>query len=68
MNNLSFHITDIASNSIRAQAPVVEVAIRVDAQWVSIRITDNGCGMLLSLPPVMLWLREMIRKNVGNNG
>ncbi len=45
MNNLSFHITDIASNSIRAQAPVVEVAIRVDAQWVSIRITDNGCGM-----------------------
>ncbi len=45
MNNLSFHITDIASNSIRAKAAVVEIAIREDARWITLCITDNGCGM-----------------------
>lgn len=45
MNNLSFHITDIASNSIRAQATEVEVAITVTDEIIQIRITDNGCGM-----------------------
>ncbi|MDL2220988.1 sensor histidine kinase [Parabacteroides sp. OttesenSCG-928-N08] len=45
MNNLSFHITDIASNSFRAGATEVEVAIEESREVIVIRITDNGKGM-----------------------
>lgn len=45
MNNLSFHITDITANSIRANASDIEVDIKEIKSLISIRITDNGCGM-----------------------
>lgn len=45
MNNLSFHITDIAANSIRAGATRVELDIRENASMIILRISDNGCGM-----------------------
>lgn len=45
MNNLSFHITDIASNSFRAGATEVEVAVEERQGVIVIRITDNGKGM-----------------------
>lgn len=45
MDNLSFHITDITSNSIRAKASDIELDIQDVNQTVILRITDNGCGM-----------------------
>lgn len=44
MNTLTFHITDIASNSVRAGATriLLDIAVMEDA---TIRIADNGCGM-----------------------
>lgn len=45
MNNLAFHITDIASNSIRAQATEVFLDIEIRESVFTLRITDNGCGM-----------------------
>lgn len=45
MNNLAFHITDISSNSIRAGASNILLAIQEQAGKITIRISDNGCGM-----------------------
>ncbi|MBC8603796.1 ATP-binding protein [Parabacteroides acidifaciens] len=45
MNNLSFHITDITANSIRANASEIKLYIYVGNGEIVIRITDNGCGM-----------------------
>lgn len=45
MDNLSFHITDITSNSIRAIATDIELDIQEIDQVIIIRITDNGNGM-----------------------
>jgi hypothetical protein len=45
MNDLSFHITDIANNSLRAEATEVEIDIRAEKSSVIITITDNGTGM-----------------------
>ncbi|MDF9829566.1 ATP-binding protein [Parabacteroides sp. PF5-6] len=44
MNNLSFHITDIVANSIRAGATQVTLAIAVK-ETITIEVKDNGCGM-----------------------
>lgn len=45
MNNLSFHITDIASNSIRAAATEIILDITERSGLITLRIADNGCGM-----------------------
>lgn len=45
MDNLSFHITDITANSIRAKASDIEIDIKEIKSLITIRITDNGCGM-----------------------
>jgi len=45
MNSLSFHITDITTNSIRAQATQVSILICEQVDRISIRIEDDGCGM-----------------------
>lgn len=45
MDNLSFHITDITANSIRANASDIEVDIKDFKDLISIRISDNGRGM-----------------------
>lgn len=45
MDNLSFHITDISANSIRAGATEVCLDIRQTPQVVTLRIADNGSGM-----------------------
>ncbi|MCL3852315.1 ATP-binding protein [Parabacteroides sp. GYB001] len=45
MNTLTFHITDIASNSVRAGATRILLAISIDEDTETIRIADNGCGM-----------------------
>lgn len=46
MNNLSFHITDIVANSIRANASLITVSILINKENViTLCIEDNGCGM-----------------------
>lgn len=45
MNTLTFHITDIASNSVRAGATRILLDIVVNEENTTIRIADNGCGM-----------------------
>lgn len=45
MNNLSFHITDITANSIRANASEIGLFIEEQDARITIRITDNGSGM-----------------------
>lgn len=45
MKDISFHITDIVQNSIRAQATEISIDITETNDMIYIRITDNGCGM-----------------------
>ncbi|MCS2893114.1 ATP-binding protein [Parabacteroides faecis] len=45
MNTLTFHITDIASNSVRAGATRISLEITIHEDDTTVRITDNGCGM-----------------------
>lgn len=52
MKDLALHILDIAQNSTRANASLVEIAVVEDSNRhiLSIAIKDNGCGM----PPDMV--------------
>ena len=45
MNNLSFHITDVMTNSIRAKASEIGLFIEERDLRITIRIADNGLGM-----------------------
>ena len=42
MNTLTFHITDIASNSVRAGATRILLDIAINEENTTIRIADNG--------------------------
>ena len=47
MTDLSLHVLDIANNSIRAGAALIEVKVQIqrDLDTLTIIISDNGCGM-----------------------
>ena len=47
MKELSLHILDIAENSVKAGAPLVEISVCEDSakNLLTIEIKDNGCGM-----------------------
>lgn len=45
MKELSLNILDIAMNSVKARADKVEIEIEEKGNVLSVRITDNGCGM-----------------------
>ena len=46
MKELSLHILDVAKNSVKAGASLTEISISTDREGImTIRITDNGCGM-----------------------
>ena len=47
MTEISLNILDIAENSIRAQASLITISVRVDTQAdkLDVTIDDNGCGM-----------------------
>ena len=47
MTEISLNILDIAENSIRAQASLITISVRVDtkADKLDVTIEDNGCGM-----------------------
>ena len=43
--DISFHITDIFINSVKADATEVRVEVRSSGDSFGFRISDNGCGM-----------------------
>jgi anti-sigma regulatory factor (Ser/Thr protein kinase) len=47
MTELSLNVLDIANNSIRANATLIEIKIQInrDLDILTITIADNGCGM-----------------------
>ena len=46
MKELSLHILDVAKNSVKAGASLIEISVRTDANGImTVKITDNGCGM-----------------------
>lgn len=45
MRELSLHILDILTNSVRAKAKTIILDIVVKNAKINIRIEDNGCGM-----------------------
>ena len=47
MKELSLHILDIAKNSVKAKASVIEIVIseKEEENLLTIEIKDNGCGM-----------------------
>ena len=45
MKELSLNILDIAQNSIKAGADTIKIELEESETKLSIRITDNGCGM-----------------------
>ena len=45
MKELSLNILDIAQNSIKAGAEIVEITINENSEKLHFEIVDNGCGM-----------------------
>lgn len=47
MTELSLNVLDIAQNSIKAKASLIEISVHIDtaADRMEITIKDNGCGM-----------------------
>lgn len=45
MKELSLNILDIAQNSVSAGATLIEIALREEADKLTISVKDNGCGM-----------------------
>jgi len=46
MKELSLHILDVAKNSVKAGASLIEISVATDTSGImTVRISDNGCGM-----------------------
>ncbi len=45
MKELSLNILDIAQNSVKANATIIEIALTQNQNMLTISISDNGCGM-----------------------
>lgn len=46
MRDLSLHLLDLAENSVRANASLVELTLTIDeSKLITLTIRDNGCGM-----------------------
>ncbi|MBQ6266534.1 MAG: sensor histidine kinase [Clostridia bacterium] len=45
MKELSLNILDIAQNSVKAGASLIEILLTETPETLTIRIVDNGCGM-----------------------
>ena len=50
MKELSLNILDIAKNSVKAKATLIEIVIDEQNGWRRLTIRDDGCGM----PPEMV--------------
>lgn len=46
VRDLSLHLLDLAQNSIKAGAGLVDIRLSVDENgWLTLTLTDDGCGM-----------------------
>ncbi len=45
MKDISFHITDITENCIRAGADRIDIGLSVEGKLFELSVADNGCGM-----------------------
>lgn len=45
MKELSLNVLDIAENSVRAGAELIEITVEEDEEKLKITVSDNGCGM-----------------------
>ncbi|MBR6788336.1 MAG: sensor histidine kinase [Clostridia bacterium] len=45
MRELSLNLLDIAENSVKAKATLIEITVTVKANLLTFVIKDNGCGM-----------------------
>ena len=45
MDELSLYVLDITMNSVRAGATEISVTLTQDDEYLTLSVTDNGCGM-----------------------
>ena len=45
MKELSLNVLDIAKNSVKAKADLIEISLIEEGNKLTLTITDNGCGM-----------------------
>lgn len=45
MDELSLYVLDITMNSVRAGATEISVELVEEGEWLTFKVTDNGCGM-----------------------
>lgn len=45
MDELSLYVLDITMNSVRAGATEVTVELIEEGEWLTFKVSDNGCGM-----------------------
>ncbi len=45
MKELSLNVLDIAKNSVKAGATLIEITLMEADGWLTLTIADNGCGM-----------------------
>ena len=47
MTEIALNVLDVAENSVRANASLVEIEVKIDQKndLLSVLIKDNGCGM-----------------------
>jgi hypothetical protein len=45
MDELSLYVLDITMNSVRAGATHIVIELTEQGEWLTFRVSDNGCGM-----------------------
>lgn len=45
MDELSLYVLDITMNSVRAGATEISVELIEEGEWLTFKVSDNGCGM-----------------------
>lgn len=45
MKELSLNVLDISQNSVKAGATLIQICLRETDDWLTMTVTDNGCGM-----------------------
>ena len=45
MDELSLYVLDITMNSVRAGATEISITIEESGEWLTLTVSDNGCGM-----------------------
>lgn len=45
MTELSLNVLDVAQNSVKAGAPLIQLGAVRQGKWLTLTVEDNGCGM-----------------------